>query len=100
MWKESMRTVATTVLAIAIAVGVTMGVSSPAFAAGGIAPACITRLDRAHSGDGSFDIRNDCGKPMRVKVALTWHPDTECRTLAPNEVWNIGPLRYQKTLVC
>lgn len=98
--KEAMRTVVTTVLAVAIAVGVTMGVSSPAFAAGGIAPACITRLDRAHSGDGSFDIRNDCGKPMRVKVALAMRPDTECRTLAPNEVWNIGPWRYQKTLVC
>lgn len=90
-----MRTVVTTVVGVATAVGVTMGVSSPAFAADGIAPACITRVN---TGD-NWTLRNDCGKPMQVKVARLWQPDTECRRLAPDEVWS-GHTRYQKALAC
>lgn len=94
--KEAMRPVFTTGLAVAIAVGVTTGVSSPAFAQDGTAPACIQRP----TGGPEIVVMNGCGKPMRVKVARKMLPDGPCTTLQPGQFLVVKSEQYQKALVC
>lgn len=95
-----MRTVVTAILAnaisIAIAVGVTTAVSSPAFAQDGTAPACIERPTAPN-----YVIVNRCGKHMNVKVARGFpHQDDPCVGLERGEAHWVEPKGYDKTVVC
>lgn len=99
-----MRTVVTTALAVATAVGVTLGVSSPAFADDGTAPACITRASGQNTDGKSFaTVTNSCGHPMRVKVLWSiGFASSDCRPLAPGQSMThrerLG--HYARTVVC
>jgi hypothetical protein len=80
---------------------VTAGVETSVALKGGTAPACIKRN---HASDGvthRVDLRNDCGKPMWVKVIINRGPDSGCKGLKAGQSWrHEGIGTYNRTEVC
>lgn len=84
----------------ALAIAVPAALASPAQAAGGTAPACISR-----SVDTSAHIAylaNVCGKTMRITVVYTNGSESPCFTMTDGATLrvNYGSRTYKRTAVC
>ncbi|MFE6555070.1 beta-Ig-H3/fasciclin [Streptomyces sp. NPDC057746] len=73
-------------------------------AAGGTAPACITRVVNGTSDGFSVYLDNNCGKTMRVKVVVDSGGDSPCFTMSAgsSRLWYYTGVfgQYGRTVTC
>ncbi|MFE4054561.1 beta-Ig-H3/fasciclin [Streptomyces sp. YIM B13518] len=62
-----------------------LGGATAAQAAGGTAPACVSRYVRDSVEGFDVAITNNCTKTMRVQVVVSGDSDSPCYTLSPGE---------------